>query len=209
MTKVKICGLRRTRDAQLMNSYKPDYAGLVFAPSPRQINLQEAYAIKSLLNTDIQTVGVFVNADLPELLTIAQSGVLDLIQLHGDEDEAYVRALQAKTKLPLIRACRVKNREQVMLADRSTSQYLLLDAYSEQYGGSGQGFDYGLVPRLQHEYFLAGGLRADNVAAAIRRLQPFAVDASSALETEGNKDEEKLAAFIAAIRNIKEDEADV
>ncbi len=205
MTKIKICGLRRTRDAEFLNTYMPDYAGLVFAPSPRQINLQQAYAIKSLLNPDIQTVGVFVNADLPELLSIVQSGVLDMIQLHGDEDEAYVRALQAKTTLRLIRACRVKNREDVLRADRSACQYLLLDAYSEQYGGSGQAFDYGLIPALQHLYFLAGGLRAENVAAAIRRLQPFAVDASSSLETGGYKDEEKLAAFFAAVRNIKED----
>ena len=202
MTAVKICGLRRSQDVEMVNRYLPEYAGFVFAPSKRQVSKEEAAVLREKMDERIQAAGVFVNAEIEEIAEIYREGIIQLIQLHGDEDERYIQKL--REKIPgarIVKAVRVKSQEQIRQADGLSCEYLLLDSYTaEQYGGSGKGFDKRLIPETEKPYFLAGGLDAENVGENIRLCRPYAVDVSSAVETEGYKDEEKIRRFIEAVR---------
>ena len=202
MTAVKICGLRRSQDVEMVNRYLPEYAGFVFAPSKRQVSKEEAAVLREKMDERIQAAGVFVNAEIEEIAEIYREGIIQLIQLHGDEDERYIQKL--REKIPgarIVKAVRVKSQEQIRQADGHPCEYLLLDSYTaEQYGGSGKGFDKRLIPETEKPYFLAGGLDAENVGENIRLCRPYAVDVSSAVETEGYKDEEKIRRFIEAVR---------
>lgn len=201
MTKMKFCGLTRPCDIQAANALGPAYIGFVFAPgSRRRIDPETARALKALLNPRIQTVGVFVDEKPQVIAELANSGLIDLIQLHGCEDETYIRQLRAYTDRPVIQAFRIRTAQDIRAAGATTADYLLLDAGA----GTGKVFDWQLLGEMQRPYFLAGGLGPGNVSAAIRMLHPYGVDVSSGIETDGAKDLEKMAAFAAAVR--KEDE---
>lgn len=205
-SKVKICGLVRPEDIETANLYRPDYIGFVFADSRRRVTKEQAECLRAGLEDGILAVGVFVNAPAQEAARIAEKGIIDIIQLHGDEDETYIRTLKNITGKPVIKAVRVQSREQILRAEKLPSEYLLLDTYTKgQYGGSGKGFDLSLIPRIDKPFFLAGGLSAFNVSGALKESGAFAADVSSAVETEGYKDREKVKAFIRAVREQQTD----
>ena len=195
----KFCGLSRPEDIEAANEIRPDYVGFVFAPSSRQVTREQAARLRQLLSPEIQTVGVFVNADMKEILSLVGGEhtppVIDLIQLHGDENAEYIRQLKQFTDCPVIKAVRVQSREDIERADRLPCDYLLLDTYTKgKYGGSGIRFDWSLIPPLIHPFFLAGGISADNAEKA-GKTGAFCLDVSSAIETDGRKDPQKMAAF--------------
>lgn len=202
MTKIKICGLKRPEDITYVNKFLPEFAGFVFAESRRQINAEQARRLKNLLSPDILAVGVFVNSSIKDIAYLYQEHIIDLAQLHGDETEAYMNQLKMLCpRLPLIKAVRVRNTPQILEAEKLPCDYLLLDTWQKDtYGGSGKSFDKSLIPALKKPYFLAGGLNADNVLQNISLCNPYAVDVSSAVESEGCKDEQKIEKFIANVR---------
>ncbi len=200
MTKIKICGLRRTRDALYANELKPDYIGFVFAPDrKRYITPEAALELKNILKPDIKSVGVFVNESPDTVKKIARSGVMDLIQLHGVESEEYIKALkQAFPEKPVIKAFRIDGEESVNRALKSSADFILLD---NGIGGTGKAFDWSLIKNADRPFFLAGGLTADNIEEAVKKYKPFAVDISSGVESDGVKDFEKMKSFINAVKN--------
>ncbi|MDR1059712.1 MAG: phosphoribosylanthranilate isomerase [Clostridiales bacterium] len=220
--RVKICGIRRPEDVEYANLCLPDYIGFVFADSRRRVSASEAAALRRRLDRRILAVGVFAGADVGEPARLCADGVIDLAQLHGDEDEGYMRRLSALVPNPLIRAVRVRLPPAtdylpppdgcLPLADcllpagcLPQADYLLFDAWHPRLrGGSGERFDWeGFRERAAgagKPFFLAGGLDPGNAAAAIRLLRPYALDVSSGVETGGAKDYGKMAAFVRAVR---------
>ena len=201
MTKIKLCGLTREADIDAANLLRPDYIGFVFAKSSRRaITPEQAAERKAALHQDILAVGVFVNEPTEHILQLLEAGTIDIAQLHGAESFDDVSALKRQTQKPVIQAFRVTRREDVLRAIQSPADYILLDNGA---GGTGERFDWSLVEGIRRDFFLAGGLSASNVQEAISCCQPFAVDTSSALETDGVKDFAKMAAFVAAARAAK------
>ena len=197
MTKIKLCGLSRPCDIQTANELMPEYIGFVFAPkSKRYIDPQKAARLKELLSSEIRAVGVFVDEAPDTVAALLNSGVIDIAQLHGGEDEAYIQSLRQCTDQPIIKAFQIKSRRDLAEAKACTADHILLDSGA----GTGNVFDWSILQDVKRPYFLAGGLSPDNVGDAVRLLHPYAVDVSSGIETDGYKDEEKAAAFIAAVR---------
>ena len=197
MTRIKLCGLRRTCDIIAANRLKPEYIGFVFATkSRRYVTYDKAFELKGLLHADIKSVGVFVNETPDTVAKILKSGVIDIAQLHGHETEDYIKVLRALTDKPLIKAYKVETENDVSAAENSSADYILLDSGS----GTGKTFDWELIEKIKRPYFLAGGLCVDNVEEAVKTLSPFAVDVSSGIETNGYKDKNKMAEFVAAVR---------
>lgn len=187
----------------MVNRAQPDYAGFVFAPGRRQVTAEQAENLRRQLDPAIAAVGVFVKAPVEEPAALANRGTIQLIQLHGEEDEAYVKALRERTQAPIIRVIRVRGPESLRDLERYDCDYFLLDTYSgSQFGGMGKTFDHSLIrqARFPRPFFLAGGLDPANVAAAIAESSPFGVDTSSGIETAGIKDENKIRAFASAVR---------
>ena len=200
MTKIKLCGLSRLCDIEAANELKTDYIGFVFASkSKRYVTYEKATELKSQLSPEIQAVGVFVNEHPQDVAKLLQNGIIDIAQLHGDEDEDYITQLRLLTDKPIIKAFRIETANDINTAKQSTADYILLDSGA----GTGTVFDWGLVTSIRRPYFLAGGLDTYNVADAVKALHPFAVDVSSGIETNGVKYKTKMTAFAAAIR--KED----
>ena len=203
MTKIKICGLRRQEDIESVNLMEPDYVGFVFAKSRRQISNKEAGTLKEKLNPNIQVVGVFVNEEVSKILELVKEGIINLIQLHGDEDAEYIKYLTACTAAKIIKAIRVKDQESLNHIKQLPGDYLLFDTYkNDHYGGSGERFDWSLLSNIDRRYFLAGGINTDNVEVAIRLTKPYGIDISSVVETDGYKDREKIIDFVKKVRSI-------
>ena len=204
MVKVKICGIKNLQDVQAVNKHKPDFAGFVFYPlSKRYVSLIVARQLKAALNRHIKTVGVFVNAPVEEIAVAAEMGIIDLVQLHGDEGNAYIAELKKICKLPIIKAVRVQDESDIKRAGYYNCDYLLFDTYSQSaYGGTGRQFNTQLLKgvKIHKPYFIAGGLNAENVRHALKGLKPFAVDASGGVETDGGKDAAKIKAFIKQVK---------
>ncbi len=203
--KVKICGLRSPDDARAVNAVLPDYTGFIFDPSrKRYIEPERAEAVRQLLDGRIRPVGVFVNAGVPEIMEMLDICRLDMVQLHGEESDAMIRELREAyqkrwRKLCIVKAFRIDTEEDIKRAEASAADEILLDHGA---GGSGESFDWNLLKNCRRPFFLAGGLTPDNVAEAIRRTRPYAVDVSSSLETDGRKDLEKIRRFMAAVRGV-------
>lgn len=200
MTKVKFCGLTRIEDILAANKFMPDFIGFVFAnKSKRFIAWENAAYLKGKLNKNIKAAGVFVDEELQTIANIANNGIIDIIQLHGNESVEYIRNLRTLINKPVIKAIRPKTSNDLKNAANFNADYILFD------GGMGEGktFDWGLLKNIGYPYFLAGGLNAGNVNAAVKTLNPFAVDVSSGIETNGLKDETKMAAFMSEIRKAK------
>lgn len=204
MTKVKICGLMTQEDIACVNDCMPEYAGFVFAPSRRQVTEPLAKELRMDLNPGIQAVGVFVNEEKENIAKLCEEGIINVVQLHGDEDEAYIRELKSLIKAPVIKALRVRSKEQAIQANDLPCDYLLLDTYTKgQYGGSGETFDLGLIPPMKKPFFLAGGLTQHNVRERIISCSPYAVDVSSGVEGErGQKERVKIQEFIEKVREV-------
>jgi len=201
MSKVKICGLMRREDIAAVNLALPDYIGFVFAPSRRRIDIKTASMLKELLDPKIKAVGVFVNEDIRTILEIAQSGIIDLIQLHGDEDEGYISRIRENCDCPVIKSVGVCD---ALPPLPRLPDYLLFDTASAQRGGTGRTFDWQALKEYRGiPYFLAGGLSSENAADVIRLLSPLCVDVSSGVETDGFKDPEKINEFVQLVRRLQ------
>lgn len=204
MTRIKVCGLSRADDIEAVNLFMPEYIGFVFAKSPRRVTISEAEALKRILNKNIHAVGVFVNESIDKITAICDREIVDMIQIHGDEDEEYIRRLKSKTKKLVIRAFRIKSIEDIKRAQNCCADYVLLDTFKEKtYGGSGHIFPWSLTKTLQREYFLAGGIHGENVTEAVNTCHPYCIDVSSGVETEGQKDINKIKEIIEKIRSVK------
>ncbi len=197
MVKVKFCGIKRIEDIDICNELKLDYIGFVFYDkSKRYIKPIDAKVLKGNLDKNILAVGVFVNEEINKIVEIVNEGIIDLVQLHGDEDDEYIRHLKEKTKAPTIKALKILSKNDILEANESIADYVLLDSGA----GTGITFDWELIKGINRDYFLAGGLDANNVAEAIETLNPFAVDVSSGIETDGSKDRNKMFKFIGKVR---------
>lgn len=197
MTKIKLCGLTRPEDITAANVLEPDFVGFVFAPKSRRcVTAEQAKALRNRLSPAIQAAGVFVDEEPERVAALLEAGIIDLAQLHGREDEGYLERLRALTEKPILQVFQIKTAEDLMRAQSSSADYILLDSGA----GTGTTFDWGLLTSVRRPYFLAGGLGPDNVAQAIGFLHPWGVDVSSGIETGGVKDFHKMAAFAAAVR---------
>ena len=197
MTRIKLCGLKRIEDIQTVNQLLPDYIGFVFAQkSKRYVSPAQAAELKSSLDPEIAAVGVFVNEKPEKVAELLNKDIIDLAQLHGSEDEDYIRRLRMLTYKPLIKALRVKDKSDLEAAENCSAEYILLDAGA----GDGLTFDWSILQGFSRPYFLAGGLDPSNVKSAIEELSPYAVDVSSGIETDGFKDAAKMKAFVDAVR---------
>ena len=193
MTKVKICGLSTKEAVETAVSAGADYIGFVFAPSKRQVTLEEAAELAKLIPVNFKKVGVFVSPSRAQLLEAIEKVGLDLVQVHGQVADALFEDLSCAS----IQAVQVDGNGHV---PNSQADYLLFDA---PVAGSGQTFDWGQLDtaELAQPFFIAGGLKEDNVAKAIQHFTPYAVDVSSGVETDGQKDQEKIRRFIERVKH--------
>jgi phosphoribosylanthranilate isomerase len=199
MSKIKICGLSRIEDISAANRALPDYIGFVFAPSRRQIDERTAATLKESLDSRIKAVGVFVNQEIGIVAGLYQSGVIDLVQLHGDEDAAYITRLKEHCGCPVIRAIGIVDKLPTL---PGSANYYLFDTLSGKRGGTGEAFDWSVLRNYRGPpYFLAGGLSIANIPEAIRSLTPFCIDVSSGVETDGKKDADKINQIVRLVRN--------
>lgn len=197
MTKIKLCGMMNSLDVITARDLGADYAGFVLSDGfKRSIGLGTFCELQSyLIGSTTQKVGVFVDEPIEGILKY-YAEMLDMIQLHGSEDETYIHTLRQYTNKPIIKAFTVKAEEDIRRVEQSSADYVLLDSGK----GSGKTFDHSLIQHIDRPFFLAGGLTAENVSEVIDALSPFAVDASSSLETKGRKDKNKMTSFVKAVR---------
>ena len=217
--KVKMCGISKVETIPAVVEAKPDYMGLVFAPSKRQVTVDQAkilveelhrgYAKKYGSDTEhdkndtIKTVGVFVNETVDNLVTIANEANLDAVQLHGDEDEAFIQSLKERTNVEVWKAIQIRTAADTEKWIDSSADMLLFDAYhKDERGGTGEVFDWSSLDAFERPFMLAGGIDSTNVARAIRTVRPYGIDTSSGIETNGVKDDEKITAFIKIVKSI-------
>jgi len=202
MTKVKICGLSRAEDIAAVNRVLPDYIGFVFAHSRRRVEAKTAAGLKESLDPRIKAVGVFVNEEISAVAELHRNGIIEIVQLHGDEDDDYIRRLKDTCGCQVIKAVGVSEALPML---PTAPDYLLFDTLSEQRGGVGRAFDWNVLQGYCGlPYFLAGGLTAHNVVDSIPLLKPFCVDVSSGVETGGIKDAEKIEMFVSLVRRNQE-----
>ena len=239
--KIKMCGISKVETIPAIVDAKPDYMGLVFAPSKRQVTVEQAKTlvdelhkqyettygeVTAPMNTDtaqdgqdsqnsqefvqgnssfdkIKTVGVFVNETVENLLKIAEEVKLDVIQLHGDEEESFIQTLKEQSNVEVWKAVQVRSAADSEKWIDSSADMLLFDAYhKDERGGTGEVFDWSSLDEFERPFMLAGGIDSTNVARAIRTVRPYGIDISSGIETEGVKDDEKIKAFTNIVRTI-------
>ena len=201
-TKIKICGLKRPEDITYVNEAKPDYCGFIieFPKSGRNVTGVQVRELAARLASDIIPVGVFVNAAPERVEELLLDRIIHIAQLHGQEDESYIRELKTYTDKLIIKAFSIKTTEDIEKALQSPADYILLDQGG---GGTGKTFDWSLIPEIQRPFFLAGGIGASNLGQAIREIHPYAVDLSSSVETEKRKDPMKIRQVVDIVREIK------
>ena len=196
-TELKICGLSRLEDIIAVNRHGADYAGFVFyQKSKRYVDPYKANELIELLRADIKPVGVFLDEPLDNVVRIARLTGVELVQLHGHESEEYVEYVKRTLDRPVIKAYKASEEGALEKAANSNADYVMIDSGA----GSGKKFDWSILKDFKRDYFLAGGLDPESVGEAIRMLEPFAVDVSSGVETDGIKAEKKIAEFINAVR---------
>jgi phosphoribosylanthranilate isomerase len=200
--KIKICGLTRIADVDAVNAALPDFVGFVFADSRRKVGFAEAAALRKRLDARIRAVGIFVDADPGHIVRLCESGVIELVQLHGNEDAEYIIKLKNAADCPVIKAVRMQSPAQVRSAEALPCDWLLLDTFRpDAAGGTGEAFDHTLIPALKKPFFLAGGLNAGNLKkAAALAHKPFCLDVSSGAETGGLKDAAKIREIVRIVR---------
>ena len=185
-TRIKICGLTRPEDIQAVNQAKPDFAGFIveFPKSRRNVTVEQLKAFREELDDSILPVGVFVNAPVELPAQLLNEGTIALAQLHGQEDENYIRQLKTMTDQLLIKAFSIKTAEDIEKALQSPTDYILLDQGG---GGTGKTFDWSLIPEIQRPFFLAGGIGASNLGQAIREIHPYAAGCGYCKRNKNNK----------------------
>lgn len=195
--KIKICGLFRVEDIQYVNEIKPDYIGFVFAKSKRQVTYQQALNLKQQLNKDIKAVGVFVNEDIDFIVKLVNNHIIDIIQLHGSENNEYINKIKNQTHVPIIKAIKVSSADDLNVS--YNVDYYLLD---NKISGSGNSFDWNLIKKMDKPVFLAGGISLENIDEAIDTAD-YGIDVSSGVETNGVKDFNKIKEIVRRVRNGK------
>lgn len=195
--KVKICGLYRKEDIEYINTYKPDYCGFIidFPKSHRNVSVETLKDLSSLVDSSIQRVGVFVNEDIDIVISLLKDDVIDIAQLHGKEDEQYIASIKKEVDKPIIKFYKVQSKEDVIYANQSKADFILLDNGT----GTGKTFDWTLLQGINRDYFLAGGINIENIEEAMI-LHPYALDISSGVETNKIKDEKKIKDIISLVR---------
>lgn len=182
MAKIKICGLRREIDIDFVNEFLPDYIGFILTDGfSRSISIETAKKLKAKLDGRIKAVGVFVNDDIDKINNAVNSKIIDIVQLHGNETAEYCKKINA----PVIKYFNPDMFEHI---DEYDTDYLLLDSGK----GSGKAFDWSKIPKVSKPFFLAGGINSDNIKNAIEEINPFCIDLSSAVETDGYKSYDKI-----------------
>ena len=217
--KVKMCGISKVETIPAVVEAKPNYMGLVFAPSKRQVTVEQAKTLVEELhkgcakkygsdtepdkNDTIKTVGVFVNETVDNLVTIANEVNLDAVQLHGDEDETFIQSLKERTNVEVWKAVQIRSAADVEEWIDSSADMILFDAYhKDERGGTGEVSDWSSLDEFERPFMLAGGIDSTNVARAIRTVRPYGIDTSSGIETNGVKDDEKITAFTKIVKSI-------
>ena len=198
MTKIKICGLKSEEDVKLVNEYKPEYCGFIFwEPSKRYIAPEKVRDLVSLLDPAVTPVGVFLDEDIDRLVEVVRDSDVAVVQLHGKEDDEYIRQVKERTGKKVIKSFKPSSEEDVRLAEKSEADMIMFDPGV----GSGKTFNWDILSGCTREYFLAGGLDPDNAALAVQTLKPYALDVSSGVETDGIKDGNKIREFIYNARH--------
>lgn len=222
MTKIKICGLKSLADVAAVNACLPEYAGFVFANTKRFVTDEQALAMRRALDKRIQTVGVFVNEPAAHIAELCRRGIIDAVQLHGEETDAYIRALRNETDTIVIKAVKMQDSEQAAEQMSQEADYMLFDTYKRGVlGGTGERFCLDILEEALAKaqaksgnvkpYFLAGGLASDNITAVLGRAGNcgpacYAVDVSTGVETDGVKDAAKIKEFVNLVRNMERPE---
>ena len=200
MTKIKLCGIQRYEDIDVVNELLPDYIGFVFAKkSKRFISYDMAKALKKRLDKRVKAVGVFVNESIENIIYLVRNDIIDLIQLHGDEDIDYISKLKKYVNTPVIKAFKIKYKDDINALYKEGTDFILLDAGA----GDGKTLDESILKDFKGDYFLAGGLSPDNISEKINTLHPFGVDVSSGIETDGKKDADKMRKFVKLVREVE------
>lgn len=208
--KIKTCGLFREEDINYANELKPDYIGFVFAESKRKVGVEKAYNLKNKLDKEIKSVGVFVNDNLDFILNLIKEKIIDIIQLHGNEDNNFLDNLKTKTNAKIIKFIPVENADSILNSLNIFSDFILLDNLK---GGVGKTFNWNYLKEafelnknffevFNKKYFLAGGLNKENINEALK-FNPYCVDLSGGLETDGIKDFDKMKYIINITKNYK------
>lgn len=201
--KIKICGLKSLKDVDIVNKYLPDYAGFIFYPkSKRFLTPEKAKNLKSNLDLNIKTVGVFVDSDYKTIKSLIDNKIIDVVQLHGNEDQNLINKLK-DLNVPVVKAIRIKDKNSISTVNNYNPDFFLFDIYHEDYGGTGKSFNWNLLEDLEIDkpYFLAGGINTNNIKEALDS-KAFALDVSSGVETDGNKDETKVKEIIDNVRKF-------
>ena len=195
MKKIKICGLKRREDIEYVNKYQPDYIGFVFAGKKRKLTYDQVVDLKKYLTSSIQVVGVFVNEDISFVEKLVKEQVIDLVQLHGQEDQKYIQALKEKVDVSIIKAIQIKNED-------SFNEHYDVDYYLYDHGtgGTGESFDWSMLKEVDKPVFLAGGINLLNIDDALKK-NVYALDVSSGVETDGFKYEKKIKKIVRRVRN--------
>jgi len=199
MSRIKLCGLSRMEDIEAVNLFLPDYIGLVFASSKRQVSTARAAALRKELDPRIRVAGVFVRNSPEEIRYLTDAGIVDIVQLHGDESEEMIRQIRRETGKPVIKAVSVREPGDIWRWQDSEADYLLFD---QGKGGTGTVFNWEYLKQaktVKKPFFLAGGLNPDNLERALA-YEPYCVDISSGAESHGRKDRNKIEKLIAIVR---------
>lgn len=200
--KIKLCGMFRDCDIDYANEAKPDYVGFIlgFPKSHRNIDAETARRLRSRLDTGIKAVGVFVNSPETTCAEYANCGIIDVIQLHGNEDADFIRRLRELTGAPIIKAAKIRTPEDIGRVQALGADYVLLDNGT----GTGEMFDHSLLDgaEIRQPFFLAGGLTPENLRRAAESVRPYCVDLSSGVETDRLKDREKMLEAVSVIREL-------
>lgn len=198
-TKIKFCGLRREEDVKYAASLGAGFMGFILSERfKRFVKPEDVASFRKFVPASTKTVGVFVDEPEDYVIGCAKTAKLDMIQLHGNEDDGYINDIKEKTGLPVIKMVKPVSESDIIAARHCVADLILLDSGT----GTGKVFDWSLIRDLDRDYILAGGLTPENVGEAVERLKPFAVDVSSGVETEGIKDFSKMKAFAAEVRKL-------
>jgi phosphoribosylanthranilate isomerase len=199
MTKIKICGLSRLCDIDYVNAAKPDWCGFIvnFPKSHRNVTPEKVRELVKNLDGAVKPVGVFVDQPVEDVAALLKDGTIAVAQLHGHEDEDYIKALRSAAPGKTVwKAFKIRSSADLAAANDSSADLVILDnGY-----GTGQSFDWSLAGGVQRSFLLAGGLTPENIPQAVQMLHPYGLDLSSGVETEKKKDREKIMAAVAAAR---------
>ncbi len=201
MSAIKICGIYRAEDAEPVNRYKPDYFGMIidFPKSHRSISKKEAALLRKKIDADIPAVGVFVNKEPSYIKEFVDAKIIDIAQLHGSEDNDYIRRLKSLICRPVWKAFKIRTSKDIREAMLSEADLIILDnGY-----GTGETFDWSLIQDIKRPFALAGGINLENIKDALNSMKPYLIDISSGVETDKLKDPDKIEKAVKAVHDFE------